>query len=130
MPPRAFSSPAYAAAAISRPYSITSVIGSHSIVHDTKSRPNERRNWGTHLPTKVQCSLTARKVPRKAAIHRRIDDLRELDEHQSPDLCEDKSEMVHGNRHRERLEVARVMNLALSGVDEWIIGRRVDLDAN
>ena len=38
--------------------------------------------------------------------------------------------MVHGNRHRERLEVARVMNLALSGVDEWIIGRRVDLDAN
>ena len=38
--------------------------------------------------------------------------------------------MVHGNRHRERLEVARVMNLALSGVNKRIVGRRIDLDAN
>ena len=38
--------------------------------------------------------------------------------------------MVHGNRHRERLEVACVMDLALSGVDKRIIGRRIDLDAD
>jgi len=38
--------------------------------------------------------------------------------------------MVHGDRHRECLEVACVMNLALSGVDKRIIGCRVDLDAD
>ena len=51
IPPRAFSSPAYDAAAISIPCSFASVTESHSVVHNTKVVHRQTANEGTRIPT-------------------------------------------------------------------------------
>lgn len=74
------------------------------------------------LDVVVERRVGRSKVGGQAAVHRRVDKLSALREQELADVVERKTSLLHSIRHRHRLEVTAVVDLAGLAINERVVG--------